>query len=191
MIANGNNSEINVNIINSNNNLNKLENKKESININKEIEEMNGNELFKSVSFFKLEYSFADKKDIFLISFACLGSVIAGASMPLISLLLGKVINQFDGKIAVEKVPELVHGLIINFLLAGIAIFIGSFMMVLFWSLVGRRLINKINADYFRVIMQQDQSWFDSSNMYQFASKVQVQIKTIENGVLIFLNLFR
>lgn len=137
----------------------------------------------KSVGFFKLEYSQANKKDIFLIAMACLGSMVAGAAMPLISLLLGKVINQFNGTIAPSAVPGLVSGLITNFLAAGVAIFAGSFMMVFFWFVVGRRLINKINGDYFRVIMQQEQGWFDKSNMFEFATKVQFQVKTIENGV--------
>jgi ATP-binding cassette subfamily B (MDR/TAP) protein 1 len=137
----------------------------------------------KKVGFFKLEYALANRSDIILISFACLGSVIAGASMPLISLLLGKVINQFSDYIDPAQVPELVQGLITNFILAGIAIFIGSFMMVFFWTIVGRRLINKINEEYFRVIMRQDQSWFDQSDVYEFATKVQNQVKIIENGV--------
>jgi ABC-type multidrug transport system fused ATPase/permease subunit len=137
----------------------------------------------KAIGFFKLIYSSADKCDITILSFACLGSLIGGAAMPMISLLLGKVLNQFNGDIETANVPELVSGLITTFLLVGLAIFLGSYMMVFFWMLAGRRLINKINEDYFRVIMKQDQSWFDQSNMFEFATKVQVQIKTIENGV--------
>lgn len=137
----------------------------------------------KTVSFFKLEYTQTDKVDVTLIALACLGSLIAGASMPLISLLLGKVINQFNGTINPAEVPGLVSGLITDFLLAGVGIFLGSFMMIFFWTVIGRRLSNKINADYFRVIMKQEQGWFDQSNMFEFATKVQYQIKTIENGV--------
>jgi ATP-binding cassette, subfamily B (MDR/TAP), member 1 len=137
----------------------------------------------KRVSFFKLMYTLANKCDITLIISACIGSLIAGAAMPLISLLLGKVLNQFNGNIETANVPQLVSGLIVTFLLVGIAIFLGSFMMVFFWTLTGRRMINKINEDYFRVIMRQEQGWFDQSNMFEFATKVQGQVKTIENGV--------
>jgi ATP-binding cassette subfamily B (MDR/TAP) protein 1 len=145
----------------------------------------------KPVGFFKLIYLLANKCDIALISFACLGSLIAGGAMPLISLLLGKVLNQFNGNIETTDVPSLVAGLVTTFLLVGIAIFLGSFMMVFFWSLTGRRIINKINEDYFRVIMLQEQAWFDQSNMFEFATKVQGQIKTIENGVNYYIYFFK
>ncbi len=137
----------------------------------------------KSVGFFKLLFALANKTDVFLIISAILGSLIAGAAMPLISLLLGKVLNQFDETILVANVPEMVSGLIFNFLIVGVSIFLGSGMMVFFWNLTGRRMINKINADYFRVIMLQEQAWYDSKNKYEFSTKVQSQIKTIEGGV--------
>lgn len=153
----------------------------EPLNTNKESNEAKDD--IKPVSFFKLECFLASGSDKVIIILAILGSLFAGAAMPLISLLLGKVINQFNGTIDPAQVPELVSGLITNFLLCGVAIFLGSFMMVYFWALTARRLINKINEEYFRVIMKQEQGWFDQSNMFEFATKVQNQIKTIENGV--------
>ena len=138
------------------------------------------------VGFFKLQYTFANKTDIAIIAFACLGSIIAGASMPLISLLLGKVINQFNGTIEVSSVPGLVKGLIINFILAGIGILIGSFMIIYFWTVSGRRLTNKINKEYFRVIMRQKQTWFDKNDTYQINTRVFNNMQIIENGVKLF-----
>ena len=137
----------------------------------------------KPVGFFRLMYVMADKPDIIIITLAILGSLISGAAMPMISLLLGKVLNQFNGNIENANVPSLVSGLITNFLIVGLAIFLGSGMMVFFWNITARRLINKINADYFRVIMFQDQGWFDSKNKFEFSTKVQSQVKIIENGV--------
>ena len=103
-------------------------------NDQKEIENQEESEVphYPRVGFFKLQYTYANKADIALICFACLGSVIAGASMPLISLLLGQVINQFNGTIEISEVPRLVQGLIVNFILAGVGVLIGSFMMIFF-----------------------------------------------------------
>jgi ABC-type multidrug transport system fused ATPase/permease subunit len=148
-------------------------------------EEENGTPQYPRIGFFKMQYTFADRVDLALLTFACLGSLIAGAAMPLISLLLGKVINQFNGTIAVESVPGLVKGLIINFILAGIGIFLGSFMMIFFWTVSGRRLANKINKEYFRVIMRQKQTWFDKSDTYQINTRVFNNMQTIESGVKI------
>ncbi len=135
------------------------------------------------VSFFKLQLTFANKTDIALICLAFLGSIIAGASMPLISLLLGKAINQFDGTIEISQVPSLAQGVILNFIYAGLGVFVGSFMMILFWTIVGRRLSNKINKEYFRVIMKQKQAWFDKYDTFQINTRVFNNMQVIENGV--------
>jgi len=150
-----------------------------------ETQEESDTPKYSRVGFFKLQCTFSNKADIALICFASLGSVIAGASMPLISLLLGQVINQFNGTIEVSKVPEMVQGLIINFILAGIGVFIGSFMMIFFWTIVGRRLSNKISKEYFRVIMKQNQAWFDKYDTYQINTRVFNNMQVIENGVSI------
>jgi hypothetical protein len=142
----------------------------------------------RGVSYFKLLYTFADKKDIIFICLASLGSLVAGVSMPMISLLLGNAINLIDPNVSAAKIKEDIAGLTIRFIIAGLAIFVGSGMMVSFWTLVGKSLINKLNEEYFRVIMKQDQSWFDQTNTFEFATKVQFQIKTIENGVIIYIN---
>ena len=140
------------------------------------------------VGFFKLMYIKADGQIKFLIAMACLGSLIAGTAMPLISLLLGKVMNSFSGTVEISNVDGMVAGLVATFLLVGITIFIGSFAMVFFWSLVGRKLIDRINEDYFHTIMQQEQAWFDEKNVFEFSTKIQTQIKIIENGVKYCLN---
>ena len=38
--------------------------------------------------------------------------------------------------------------------------------------------------------MKQEQAWFDSSNMFEFSTKIQTQIKVIENGVRKILIIF-
>lgn len=150
----------------------------------KESKKANNNK----ATFFKLEYSFASRKDIILICLATLGSLIAGCSMPFIALLLGNAINNFGPSMVMmgkEVLTTQVAELAIIYILVGLAIFIGSFMMVFFWTMVGKRLINKINTQYFKAIMKQEPGWFDANNVFELPTKLQNQIKIIENGVYI------
>ena len=135
------------------------------------------------VTFIKLLKCQSTKKDIVLFVFAIIGSLAAGCAMPLISLLLGDVIDGFDGSIPKEDVPNVIHKVIVNFCVAGIAIFIGSLLMVIFWTIIGNRLSNAIKIDYFKTIMMQEQSFFDGANTFEFSTKIQSQTKTIENGI--------
>jgi len=144
----------------------------------------------KSVSYFQLQYKFADKVDYLLIILATLGSLVAGASMPLISLLLGSAINSFGPDVNKADLSAKVTTLAINYLLCGIGILLGSFMMSFFWSLVSKRLINKINLQYFQVLLRQEQGYFDQGQKNEhFVTKINQEIKLIENGV-IYLSLF-
>ncbi len=163
--------------------------KSELIQVKKEIKEMKENEVFKNqnkkknVSFIQLMKCQSTKIDLIFFIFAIIGSLLAGCAMPFTSLLLGDVIDGFDGSIPKEKVPSIIHKSIINFLIAGILIFIGSLLMVIFWNIIGKRLSNQIKIDYFRTIMKQDQIYFDETNTFELSTKIQNQTKIIESGI--------
>ena len=125
----------------------------------------------------------SSKCDIIIFIFAIVGSIINGCSMPLISLLLGDVINGFDANIPPNEVPSLIHNVIINFCLCGIAIFIGSFLMVLLWNCFGLRVSRKIQIDYFSMVLHQEQSYFDVMNTFEFSTKMHSEMSRIENGI--------
>ena len=164
--------------------------KGEVTSLKKDIKQVKESEAFlhfqkkkKSISFFQLMSVQSEKSDIILFIIAIIGSMAAGLSMPLISLLLGDVIDGFDGSIPKEKVPKVIHSAIINFICAGLGIFFGSLLMVTFWTIIGKRLSDKIKIDYFNTIMKQDQSYFDETNTFEFTTKIQSQTKIIENGI--------
>ncbi len=164
--------------------------KGEVTNLKNEIKQIKESEPFKkyekkkkSISFLKLMTVQSSKSDIIYFILGILGSIAAGLSMPLISLLLGDVIDGFDGSIPKERVPKVIHSAIVNFICAGVGIFVGSFLMVVFWTIIGKRLSNKIKIDYFQTIMKQDQTYFDKTNTFEFTTKIQSQTKIIENGI--------
>jgi ATP-binding cassette subfamily B (MDR/TAP) protein 1 len=166
---------------------NTIKEKKHKEKTEEKLKEKNENEE-KSVSYFQLQYKFADKFDYILILIATFGSIIAGAAMPLISLLLGAAINNFGPKSNISELKENVKTLAINFVVCGIGILLGSFVMFFFWSLVSKRLIQKINTAYFEVLLKQEQGYFDQREKNEhFVTKINQEIKTIENGVKIFI----
>ena len=137
----------------------------------------------KKVSFFTLLKSQTFPYQIFFYILAIIGSLVAGCAMPLTSLLLGDVIDGFDGSIPKEEVPGIIKKAIINFIIAGVCIFLGSLMMVFFWTKIGESFSKSLKVDYFRELMRQDQTFFDNTNTFEFTTKVEKQCKTIEMGV--------
>jgi len=109
--------------------------------------------------------------------------------MPFISLLLGSAINNFGPHIDKTELIKKVTTLAINYILVGIAIFIGSFLMSFLWNLVSKRLIQKISVEYFSVLLRQEQGFFDREYKNQeFVTRINQELKIIENGVNICKN---
>jgi ABC-type multidrug transport system fused ATPase/permease subunit len=145
--------------------------KGEVTSLKKDIKQVKESEAFlhfqkkkKSISFFQLMSVQSEKSDIILFIIAIIGSMAAGLSMPLISLLLGDVIDGFDGSIPKEEVPGIIKKAIINFIIACVCIFLGSLMMVFFWTKIGESFSKSLKVDYFRELMRQD-NYLDSRKM--------------------------
>ena len=44
-------------------------------------------------------------------------------------------------------------------------------------------MCHKLKRLYFKVILSQEQGWFDANNAYEFATKVQSQLEQVEMGL--------
>ena len=141
----------------------------------------------KAVSIFKLLFFESSSKEKLIIIIAILGSMGAGAQMPLFAILFGRTIDDLGPRSAQnDKFMQTISQLCLNFLYVGIAMFISGFIMVWLWTYSGRILVRKLKEEYFKSIMKQEQKWFDETDPYQFATKIQTQCTTMENGVLYF-----
>lgn len=147
----------------------------------------------KSVSFFKLQYAYTRAKDVPLLIIATLASFGMGISMPLFSITFGDSINNFgdsdvlDPDIFIEKI----RSMCLQFLYIGIGLWVAGFLMIWLWSYNGRMIAKAIKEDYFKLLMRQEQGFFEvNPDILKYPTKIQSQIKKIEMGVKLFkLNL--
>jgi len=184
----------NVDLAISNDNPHTLDEIDKKIEIEPKIEVKNKEEdKRKIVSFWTLQCHFSDKVDITFLVIAFIGSIGAGVSMPIFALIFGATINSFnDNNINDPKeLSSIVGNMAINYIIAGSGILFFSALMVTFWTINGKRLIKKIKEEYFKVILKQEQGWFDNFNPFEFATRVSSQTKTIENGVKIYFKIVR
>ena len=61
--------------------------------------------------------------------------------------------------------------------------FVCNFLMMFLWSYIAMRQIRRLKTNYFRIILNQEQGWFDENNAFEFATKVQAQLEQIELGL--------
>jgi len=82
-----------------------------------------------------------------------------------------------------EDIKKSITDMAIKFIVVALAMFLANFMNSFCWIYTSIRNLTNLKREYFRVIMKQEQGWFDQNNPYQFSTLVQSQIKTIESGL--------
>ena len=140
--------------------------------------------------------------DWFFFILALIGSLGAGATIPTLMYISSDVFNMentAESKDAIKNLPPPVQKMILEQinesiknnmnrsikrqLIAGCASFICNFLCGTFWLLIGIRSSHNFKKKYFKLILAQEQGWFDSYNTYELANKIQAQIETFEQGV--------
>ena len=173
-----------------------LENLKEK----KEIKEKNKNKLLfeqKNISPFKLILHISSIFEIVLMLIGCLGYIGAGLADPLIALLLGDTINKFIGinrivsgqisqkqyDILMKEFSDTANKMVHRFLYIGAICFLSNFIGGFSIGYSALKQIHKLKENYFKIILNQEQSWFDEINSFELATKVQMQVEQIEIGL--------
>ena len=68
-------------------------------------------------------------------------------------------------------------------IVCGCISFVGSLIGYFFVGLFSTRALYNFKRKYFRTILSQELGWFDSTNAFEFASKIQSQLEYIEFGI--------
>ena len=149
----------------------------------------------KDISLFRLYYHISGKFEIFLMIAAIIFTIGAGCSNPILSLLLGNTLNDFGESSEIEDLPDNEYKQIISqieppinrmvkrFLIFGAIMFVCNFFMMFLWSYSSLRQMHWMKINYFRLILNQEQGWFDQNNTFELATKIQAQLELIEMGV--------
>ena len=147
---------------------------------------------YKYVNPFKLYYRISEKLDIFLMIIATIFTIGSGLSNAIKSSLLGDAINKLattvDSKdlpddeyeILMDSVEPEVNKTIKKFLIYGSVMFVFNFLSEFLWLYSGMRQMHNLKIKYFSTILKQEQSWFESNNVFELGTKVQAQIEAIQ-----------
>ena len=147
----------------------------------------------KDIGPFKLIFHISSFLEIVLMLIGCLGYIGAGLSDPLTALLLGDTINKFieinkqmelnENNLVMDEFSDTTRKMVIRFLYVGAICFLSNFLGGLIMGYTSLRQIHKLKKNYFRLLLEQEQSWFDENNSFELATKVQMQVEQIELGL--------
>ena len=150
----------------------------------------------KDISIFKLYFHISGKMEIFITVIAIIMTIGAGSANALINWIFGdstesftsvnymNILKQNVTKEEYDQIYELGMELIIKptnddrfkkYFIIGACMAVCNFLMVFLWSYLSLRQIHWLKINYFRIILNQEQGWFDANNTFEFATKVQAQ----------------
>ena len=149
----------------------------------------------KSVSIFKIIWHLSGKLEIFLMIIAAISTMFSGSTNSLWGIIIGDTINELAKIVEYENLPkeefqkeldkieEPVNKLIYYFVFLGALTFITNFFMLFSWGYTALKQMHRLKKKYFGLILEQEQSWFDENNAFEFSTKIQNQLEQIEFGL--------
>ena len=146
------------------------------------------------VNIFKFHYHLFEPIDWLYLTLTIIGCIICGLSNPIMTYLnadvFSKVGNTSENRSSLSqtelmklKVKETMNTNIKKQLIYGSIALVGNFIGYSFIGLIGIKSLYNFKKKYFNVILSQEQGWFDSTDIFQFATKIQSQIEYIELGI--------
>ncbi|KAJ1414191.1 P-loop containing nucleoside triphosphate hydrolase [Sesbania bispinosa] len=117
-------------------------------------------EVPQKVPFYKL-FIFADGLDVTLMIIGTICAMANGLSQPLMTLILGKLINAFGSNVPSQVVHQ-VSKVALLFVYLGVGSGIASFLQVSCWMVTGERQATRIRGLYLKTILKQDIAFFDT-----------------------------
>ncbi|CAL8095664.1 unnamed protein product [Calicophoron daubneyi] len=136
-------------------------------------------ETYSAISFITL-FQFADIRDKLAITFGFICAIITGLGFPCGVLIFRNMVNGF---LATDFFAQTVYVGTQWFALLGIGLFISGFLQSLFFQISSRRQVRRIRSLYFKAIMRQDVSWFDTQSSGSLISKLSQNVDNIEEGI--------
>ncbi|KAH1073854.1 hypothetical protein J1N35_026182 [Gossypium stocksii] len=127
---------------------------------NKDTEANKKNEKTNSIPFYKL-FAFADRTDIMLMIIGTIGAIGNGLCMPLMTTILGDLIDAFGQNQSNDRVVHVVSRVALRFVYLAAGAGTAACLQVSCWMVTGERQAARIRGLYLKTILRQDIAFFD------------------------------
>lgn len=131
-------------------------------------------------------FAYATRVEIYFLFISFISAALHGAILPCFTIVFGSVINSFgedllnpDNKQLVSKIGNTAKW----FLVLGALAFITSAIQVYFALRLAQRLANRLRMLYFRSLMRQDHTYFDSVQGGRLTGRIGSDVNLVESGI--------
>ncbi|CAI6342525.1 unnamed protein product [Periconia digitata] len=145
------------------------------------------------VGYFAL-FRYADSRDIAIMAVATLASVVAGACLPLMTLVYGNFAGSFTSfsvdSSAKDAFRDRTNQFTLYFVYLGIGSFVSVYMGMVGFSYTGERITQKIRELYLRAIFRQNIAFFDFLGSGEVTTRISSDMVQVQDGIGQKISLF-
>ncbi|RIA99696.1 P-loop containing nucleoside triphosphate hydrolase protein, partial [Glomus cerebriforme] len=139
-----------------------------------------------NISYWKL-YSYATKRDWFLMIFGLICAAIAGATGPMLTIVFGQLIDYFSliqtKQISEHEFTNQVNHYTLFFVYLAVISFFTNYFFMACWTATGERITRKIREEYLRAVLRQNIAYFDKLSAGEVTTRITNDTHLIQNGI--------
>ncbi|RHZ65755.1 hypothetical protein Glove_311g36 [Diversispora epigaea] len=132
-------------------------------------------------------YTFATKRDWLIMFIGLIFSGAASATLPLLTILFGKMVDYFTQfqmrKIGPDEFASEVNHDTLIFVYLGCIDFFATYIYMAAWVYTGERISRKIREKYLRAILRQNIAYFDKIGAGEVISRITSDTHLIQDGI--------
>ena len=127
-------------------------------------------------------YKYSSPKEKCIVYLGLTFSVLGGASMPMHSIILGRVIMMFDPEISPEASRELLLDFLWFIILAMVTIFVCIYLGYALMQISAERVSFRLRAKYLSGLLKQEVEFFERQQIEALPSKMSEYFTHISEG---------
>ncbi|KAF2475413.1 leptomycin B resistance protein pmd1 [Lindgomyces ingoldianus] len=140
----------------------------------------------KSVGYFSL-FRYANRKEALIMAIAAIASIVAGAVLPLMTLVYGNFAGSMtnfatDATVAAHFKHQ-INTFTLYFVYLGIASFISVYVSIIGFSYTGERITQHIRELYLRAIFRQNIAFFDFLGSGEVTTRISSDMNLVQDGI--------
>ncbi|CAG8776062.1 23039_t:CDS:2, partial [Cetraspora pellucida] len=140
----------------------------------------------KKESYFTL-YRFATKFDWMIMFIGLVFSAGAGAAMPAVTIVFGKMIDSFTRfqlhMMTNDEFSDQINSYTLIFVYLAIFMFFATYIFISTWSYTGERITRQIRERYLRAVLRQNIAYFDKFGAGEVTTRITSDTHLIQDGI--------
>ncbi|KAJ4350097.1 uncharacterized protein N0V89_008718 [Didymosphaeria variabile] len=145
------------------------------------------------VGYFTL-FRYANKKDMLIMMVSFVASIVAGACLPLMTLVYGNFAGSFTSfsvdALAAERFQHQINTFTLYFVYLGIGSFVCVYVGMMGFSYTGERITQCVRELYLRAIFRQNIGFFDHLGSGEITTRISSDMVLVQDGVGQKISLF-